>query len=233
MRLSPSAHLDTFCRDRLPPPDQWPEFRFDLPGAGLPRTAELRRRAPRRDRRPVRRRPALPAVAGDERRRGSLDLRRDRAADQPARPGADRGLRPAAGQPGPAPRPEHSLARRGLARRDQGGRGDGHHDGPAAAPGDRHHHRTDRAEPGPVRPPVHRRPGGRGAGADRDPLRRRRPGRPAPPACAAKDGVFTPVDTAADDVAMLASTSGTTGQPKVAMHFHRDVLATADTFSAT
>ena len=30
---------------------------------------------------------------------------------------------------------------------------------------------------------------------------------------------------------MLASTSGTTGQPKVAMHFHRDVLATADTFS--
>jgi len=32
-------------------------------------------------------------------------------------------------------------------------------------------------------------------------------------------------------VAMLASTSGTTGQPKVAMHFHRDVLATADTFS--
>jgi 2-aminobenzoate-CoA ligase len=50
--------------------------------------------------------------------------------------------------------------------------------------------------------------------------------------CAAKDGTFTPVDTAADDVAMLASTSGTTGQPKVAIHFHRDVLATADTFSA-
>src|SRR5206468_5339579 len=49
--------------------------------------------------------------------------------------------------------------------------------------------------------------------------------------CAAKDGTFTPVDTAADDVAMLASTSGTTGQPKVAMHFHRDVLATADSFS--
>ena len=49
--------------------------------------------------------------------------------------------------------------------------------------------------------------------------------------CAAKDGAFTPVLTAADDVAMLASTSGTTGQPKVAMHFHRDVLATCDTFS--
>jgi 2-aminobenzoate-CoA ligase len=49
--------------------------------------------------------------------------------------------------------------------------------------------------------------------------------------CAAKDGVFTPVLTATDDVAMLASTSGTTGQPKVAMHFHRDVLGTCDTFS--
>src|ERR1700760_10650 len=49
--------------------------------------------------------------------------------------------------------------------------------------------------------------------------------------CAAKDGTFTPVDTAADDVAMLASTSGTTGQPKAAMHFHRDVLATADSFA--
>ena len=49
--------------------------------------------------------------------------------------------------------------------------------------------------------------------------------------CAAKDGTFSPVDTAADDVAMLASTSGTTGQPKVAMHFHRDVLATADSFA--
>ena len=36
MRLSPSAHLDTFCRDRLPPPDQWPEFRFDLPELNYP-----------------------------------------------------------------------------------------------------------------------------------------------------------------------------------------------------
>ena len=42
---------------------------------------------------------------------------------------------------------------------------------------------------------------------------------------------FTPVDTAADDVALLAFTSGTTGRPKATMHFHRDVLANADTFS--
>jgi 2-aminobenzoate-CoA ligase len=42
---------------------------------------------------------------------------------------------------------------------------------------------------------------------------------------------FEPVDTAVDDVALLAFTSGTTGRPKATMHFHRDVLANADTFS--
>ncbi|MBX3620437.1 MAG: AMP-binding protein [Rhizobacter sp.] len=36
---------------------------------------------------------------------------------------------------------------------------------------------------------------------------------------------FEPVATAADDTCMLAFTSGTTGQPKATMHFHRDVLA--------
>ncbi len=48
---------------------------------------------------------------------------------------------------------------------------------------------------------------------------------------AAKDGTFDDVLTAADDVALLAFTSGTTGKPKATMHFHRDVLAIADTFS--
>jgi len=31
-----SAHLDTFARDNLPPKDQWPEFRFDLPELQYP-----------------------------------------------------------------------------------------------------------------------------------------------------------------------------------------------------
>ncbi|RZL81382.1 MAG: 2-aminobenzoate-CoA ligase [Rhodococcus sp. (in: high G+C Gram-positive bacteria)] len=48
----------------------------------------------------------------------------------------------------------------------------------------------------------------------------------------AKSGEFTNVATAADDVVLLATTSGTTGTPKATMHFHRDILAVADTFSA-
>jgi 2-aminobenzoate-CoA ligase len=39
---------------------------------------------------------------------------------------------------------------------------------------------------------------------------------------------FTACDTAADDVCLIAFTSGTTGEPKGTMHFHRDVLLIAD-----
>ncbi|WP_369212989.1 AMP-binding protein [Streptomyces flavofungini] len=42
---------------------------------------------------------------------------------------------------------------------------------------------------------------------------------------------YEAADTAADDVALIAFTSGTTGRPKGCMHFHRDVLAIADTFA--
>jgi 2-aminobenzoate-CoA ligase len=41
---------------------------------------------------------------------------------------------------------------------------------------------------------------------------------------------FGNVPTAADDVALIAFTSGTTGQPKGTVHFHRDVVAMCDCF---
>ena len=49
--------------------------------------------------------------------------------------------------------------------------------------------------------------------------------------CAGKSGEFANVATASDDVALLGPTSGTTGTPKITMHFHRDILANADTFA--
>ncbi|SMH62669.1 benzoate-CoA ligase family protein [Azospirillum agricola] len=42
---------------------------------------------------------------------------------------------------------------------------------------------------------------------------------------------FQAVDTGRDDVALLAFTSGTTGQPKATMHFHRDLLIVADGYA--
>ena len=50
-------------------------------------------------------------------------------------------------------------------------------------------------------------------------------------AMAGKSNHFAAVATSQDDVCLIAFTSGTTGQPKATMHFHRDVLAMCETFA--
>ena len=70
------------------------------------------------------------------------------------------------------------------------------------------------AAPLPVQLALLRRPlRGRAGSADGTPLR-----------------AVRNVDTAADDTCLLAFTSGTTGQPKATMHFHRDVIASCVCF---
>ena len=236
MQLSPSAHLDTFCRDRLPPPDQWPGFRFDRPELAyaerLNCAAELLDATAARygADRPC----LLPAGQGAAGQGGPAEawtygetVRRTNQLAQVLT--EDFGLRPgnrvllrgpntpwlaaawlAVIKAGGVTvttmallRPREIATITGLTE-------------PSLALCD-HRFAADLAAGAPGLTVIQY--GGDGP----DDLAAR---------CAAKDGAFTPVDTAADDVAMLASTSGTTGQPKVAMHFHRDVLATADTFSA-
>src|SRR5271166_5413934 len=46
-----------------------------------------------------------------------------------------------------------------------------------------------------------------------------------------KEVMFDAVKTGRDDVALLGFTSGTTGEPKATIHFHRDLLIIADSYA--
>ncbi|GLY40220.1 acetyl-CoA synthetase [Amycolatopsis sp. NBRC 101858] len=218
MRLSPSAHTDSFCRDRLPPGDQWPRLVFDLPELGYPdrlnaATALLDGAVDRfgADR------PCLRSL--DETwTYGEVLARANRiahvlTADLGVVPG-NRVLLRGANTPWLAACWLGVLKAGAVAV--------------STMPMLRRHELdkiVDRA-----RPAV--------ALCDERLLDELPPGLPVVAYgtdlaghCARHPATFDDVPTAADDVALLAFTSGTTGTPKATMHFHRDLLAIADTFS--
>ncbi|WP_053851759.1 AMP-binding protein [Streptomyces sp. NRRL B-24085] len=220
--MNASAHVDTFARDHLPPFDQWPELRFDLPELRYPDrlncAAELLTGPPDD-------RPAFRTPAGDTWTYGTLRTRVDRIAhlltgDLGVVPGNRVLLR---GPTTPwlaacwlavlkagavavtvlAQQRPHELATMcGIARIEH------------ALCDIRSVDDLAKAEIPGLRITTY------GGDSPDDLLNREAPGTPYPA-----------VQTAADDVALIAFTSGTTGRPKGCMHFHRDVLAIADTFS--
>ncbi|MFE6406696.1 AMP-binding protein [Streptomyces sp. NPDC057837] len=222
MHARRTAHVDTFTRDHLPPPDQWPELRFDLPELRYPErlncAAELLTGQPGD-------RDAFLTPGGERWTYADLRARVDRVAhlltgELGVVPGNRVLLR------GPT---TPWLAACWLAVLKAGAVA------VTVLAQQRPHELSTMCEIARVRHALcdirsvddlakAEVPGLRitvyGGDAPDDLLHR-----PAPQA------PFEAVDTAADDVALIAFTSGTTGRPKGCVHFHRDVLAIADTFS--
>ncbi|WP_326710644.1 MULTISPECIES: AMP-binding protein [unclassified Streptomyces] len=222
-----SAHVDTFARDHLPPPELWPDLVFDLPELRYPQQlncgAELLDRTVERfgpDR------PAFRTGDGEVWTYGELLRRVDRIAhllsgELGVRPGNRVLLR------GPT---TPWLAACWLAVMKAGAvavtvlaQARAQELATICSIARVTHALCDaRAMDDLVKAEV---PGLRVTpfgGEGSDDLLRRVSGLPE---------TYEAVATAADDVALIAFTSGTTGRPKGCMHFHRDVLAIADTFA--
>ncbi|WP_432137818.1 MULTISPECIES: AMP-binding protein [unclassified Streptomyces] len=219
--MNVSAHVDTFARDHLPPPGQWPDLTFDLPELHYPErlncAAELL--AGTDPGRPAFRTPDSVWTYGE------LRARVDRLAhlltgELGVVPGQRVLLR---GPTAPwlaacwlAVLKAGAVAVTVLAQQRS-------HELRTVCEIARVEHALcdARCVDDLVKADV---PGLRvvtyGGGGPDDLLRR-----PAP------DTPYRAVDTASDDVALIAFTSGTTGRPKGCAHFHRDVLAVADTFA--
>jgi 2-aminobenzoate-CoA ligase len=225
MQLLPSAHVDTFCRDSLPPAEQWPELLFELPQLRYPDRLNAAQAllddtatGPGADRRCLLS-PAGQWSYGELRQRASA-VAQVLVEDLGLVPG-NRVLLRGPNNPwlaacwlgvlaaGGVAVPTMSLLRAGeLSTICQVAR-----IGLALCDARFTAELAAADIPGLRTVPY----GGTGPG---DVIGR----------CAAKSGRFDPVPTAADDVALLAFTSGTTGRPKATMHLHRDLLAAADTF---
>jgi 2-aminobenzoate-CoA ligase len=214
MASTSSAHLDTFCRDRLPPPQQWPRLLFDLPELQYPQRLNAAREllaGPPADR-PCLRAPGISWTYG-ELREHAHRIAAVLVGDLGLVPGNRVLLR------GPN---EPWLVACWLAVLLAGGVA------VATMPMLRRNELEQIAELARPRLALCHH-GFTGELPD------------LPTVCYADDAELTgrsrsrdplpaAVATAADDVALLAFTSGTTGRPKATMHLHRDVLAIADTF---
>ncbi|WP_214403538.1 AMP-binding protein [Pseudonocardia lacus] len=225
--MTSTAHVDPFCRDHLPPPDQWPELLLDEPWLRYPERLNCATSlldatiAEHGGDRPCLLAPGGERWTYDELRATANRVAHVLSADLGVVPGTRVLLRGPntpwlvacwfgvlkAGAVAVATMPMlrgrelreiHDIARVGVALCDHRFLAD-----------------LDAADLGVPTVPF----GGTGA----DDLVARAAAHPAG---------FDDVATAADDVALLAFTSGTTGRPKATMHLHRDVLAIADTFSA-
>ncbi len=233
MTLTPSAHVDTFCRDHLPPADQWPELEFTLPELAYPEQLNCADAllsdtiAVHGSGRPclLPQDPAQPAWSYGDLARTASQIAAVLTDDLGLVPGNRVLLRGPnnpwlaacwfgvllAGGVAVATMPLLraaeltticDIAQVNLALCD-----------------DRFTDELSAAQVPGLRMLTYDAAGQGGPG-NLNELAGRKP------------GSFTAVKTAADDVALIAFTSGTTGRPKAAMHFHRDVLAVADTFSA-